>query len=120
MNEIEKLARKMHDKHTGGLKWEHTAKLAQNDYKILAKEILELGFLPVEEVTLEGLTEDEIDNLRLQTIKDMVADHTWWDMCAAFEKMYGVDAVILAEQILIDITNKTGIEASRATLSNIQ
>ena len=84
--------------------------------------ILDAGYLPVEPVEIEGLTEDGIDNLRMLTMNGMgkVADKTWWDICAAYEKMYGEDAALTAEQFLIDLTNKTGLKVSQFTIDKIK
>ncbi len=65
------------------------------------------------------LKDEEIDSLRLQVTDDMdkTADYNWWDICAAFEKMHGVDASITAEQYLIEIINNTGAKVAKAQLS---
>jgi hypothetical protein len=66
------------------------------------------------------LTEDDIDSIRMKTVTDIGASHTWWDICAAYEKMHGMDSVIATEQLLIDITNRTTLKALDAQLAKLQ
>jgi len=84
----------------------------QGEAHRIADQILSL----LANTEVERLSEDAIDTMRLQTIADIgkVADRTWWDVCAAYEKMHGMDASMTAEQLLIDITNKTGLKVARA------
>ena len=68
------------------------------------------------------MTEDEIDNIRLTTETEVgkQASRVWWDWCAAYEKMHGEEAAQGAEQLMIDIINKTSLNACRAQLAKLQ
>ena len=87
-------------------------------HEILA-ELEDAGYRLIEPEKLTVMSDEEIDEMRLQTIIDNKADKTWWDMCAAYEKMYGEDAALSVEQILIDITNNTGLKVSQAQRTHL-
>lgn len=67
------------------------------------------------------LTEEEIDDIRLETMKEIGkdADRIWWDLCAAYEKMYGEDDAMEMEQFLINMINKTVEKALTFQLSKL-
>ena len=68
------------------------------------------------------LTEEEIDTIRQTTETECGEDvsRTWWDWCAAYEKMHGEEATQGAEQLMIDYIIKVSHNACRAQLAKLK
>ena len=63
------------------------------------------------------MSEDDIDGIRLYVLDalDKKAKVNWWDICKAVGETLGKQSARDAEQYLIDITNKTGLEVANAS-----